>query len=160
MAAATLRSILGLKASRETQATQVPTDCRACPATKAFRESTANQESSGLRDSRDLRATPVPEVFRETKDSKGCQASPASQAHRDVREIVVLQVVPPDPEATSSPGTVKRREFPNVPEALTRSGPATLFSIFLGMRRPTARIWEAPEAVCGDSARCRSCSAA
>lgn len=160
MAVAMVQSIIGLKVSQENQATQEPTDYQVCPATKVSRESTANQETTGFRDSRDFRATLAPEVFRATKDSKDYQASPVRQALRDVQEIVVLQVVPPGPEATSSPGTARRREFRNVPEALIRSGLAILSSTFSGMRKPTAKTWEAPEAACGDSARCRSCSAA
>ncbi|KAH7984357.1 hypothetical protein HPB52_019746 [Rhipicephalus sanguineus] len=72
---------------------------------------------------------------------KDYQASPVRQALRDVQEIVVLQVVPPGPEATSSPGTARRREFRNVPEALIRSGLAILSSTFSGMRKPTAKTW-------------------
>ncbi|KAH8034122.1 hypothetical protein HPB51_020139 [Rhipicephalus microplus] len=71
------------------------------------------------------------------------QASPESQALRDVQEIVVLRVVLPGPEGTSSPGTAKLREFRNVPEELTRSGLAILSSIFLGMRKPMAKTWRA-----------------
>lgn len=160
MAAATPRSITGRKVSQESQATLEPTVCQVFPATKASQDPTANQETTGFRDSRDFRATLGPEAFRVTRDSKDYQASPDSQALRDVQEIVVLRVVLPGPEGTSSPGTAKLREFRNVPEELTHSGLAILSSIFLGMRKPMAKTWEAPEAACADSARCRSCSAA
>lgn len=160
--AAPLRAIFSrrLEVSKETQASQEPTDCQAFPATKASRESTANRETMGFRDSRDFQATPAPEVSPATKDSKGCQGSPVSQAHRDVQEIVVLRVVPPGPEATSSPGTVKLHEFRNAPGAPIRSGLAILSFTYSAMRKPTAKTWEVPEAACGDSARCHSCSAA
>ncbi|KAH7978252.1 hypothetical protein HPB49_004915 [Dermacentor silvarum] len=70
--AAPLRAIFSrrLEVSKETQASQEPTDCQAFPATKASRESTANRETMGFRDSRDFQATPAPEVSPATKDSK------------------------------------------------------------------------------------------
>ena len=62
-------------------------------------------------------------------------------------------------EATTSPSTVSRSSYRTVRLAPSYSGTATRCCTLWAMRERMDRTWARPARVCGDSQRCRLCSA-